>query len=958
MTQAASEPNTNPYVGPRTFTEKEGRFFFGRERETRDLTARIVSERLLLFYAQSGAGKSSLLNTRVIPKLRDEERFQVLPVGRVSGELPEGVEEVDNIYAFNLMASLDQSDEHPVRLARVTLTDFLTRLAREIGIDAEGQRVPRWIYRPEILVERPAGGAAQAATGPRFVLIIDQFEEIITSHPGRRRERKAFFRQLNQALLDDPSLWVVLTLREDYVAALDPYAPLLFNRLRTRFRMERLPVSGALVAVKGPAEQAGRPFEPEVAEELVDNLRRIQIGGAREGQGEGIALGDYVEPVHLQIVCRQLWQALPPGGRTIRAGDVQSFGDVDQALIGFYEVTLRTVVDDTGIGQSVLRAWFDGKLITPARTRDLVYRGESETGGLPNSAVEILSDAYLIRADVRGGDVWYQLAHDRLVEPVLDANRTWCETHLSPLQRQAAQWEEEEEGRRSGLLLRDEALVAAAEWAAANEPELTDVERRFLRACHKAQAAAEREQRQALRIRWLAVGATIFGILALIAMFYALGQTRRALTAATAEAEAKGTAVAEADARATEVVVREAAVGTAVAEADAHATAVVVRKTAQAEAVREAYFRAILVTKVSANVERALQAEAEAALAVTEEADARQLAEGLQATVSVLLEDLLSASASSTPVAPPLSTPIAVTPDRTATAAVAVQVATVQAVQRELARVQATQTAAAAVRMSTPTPTQLQSAKETAVAMQDMVFIRGGEFLMGSPQNQGQENERPQHLQDVNDFWLDRYEVTNAQYNECVKDGVCDHPHRNNGSPEVTSSSRADYFTSPTFDQFPVIFVNWDDALTYCKWLRKRLPTEAEWEWAAKGPENYRYPWGHEPEPSDSLANYNENLGDTSRVGKYAPTPLGLYDMAGNVWEWTSSLYTDYPYDPLDGREDPDAEGDRVLRGGSWVDGPDNLRTANRNHRSPRGSLEDSGGALANIGFRCAKSSQ
>ena len=123
MTQSPSHPTTNPYVGPRTFTEREGRFFFGREREARDLTARIVSERLVLFYAQSGAGKSSLLNARVIPRLRDDERFQALPVGRVSGELPAGVAQVDNIYVFNLMTSLDQSGEHPQRLAQVTLSD-------------------------------------------------------------------------------------------------------------------------------------------------------------------------------------------------------------------------------------------------------------------------------------------------------------------------------------------------------------------------------------------------------------------------------------------------------------------------------------------------------------------------------------------------------------------------------------------------------------------------------------------------------------------------------------------------------------------------------------------------------------------------------------------------------------------------------------------------------------------
>lgn len=209
MTPTPTEPTINPYVGPRTFTEKEERFFFGREREARDLTARIVSERLLLFYAQSGAGKSSLLYARIIPKLRDEERFQVLPVGRVSGELPAGVATVDNVYAFNLMTSLDQSDTQPERLASLALSDFLARLARETVVAADGQRSWRWVYKPEIVVEQPAADAAPR--GPRFVLLIDQFEEIITSHPGRWQEREAFFRQINDALLTDPNLWVVLT---------------------------------------------------------------------------------------------------------------------------------------------------------------------------------------------------------------------------------------------------------------------------------------------------------------------------------------------------------------------------------------------------------------------------------------------------------------------------------------------------------------------------------------------------------------------------------------------------------------------------------------------------------------------------------------------------------------------------------------------------------------------------
>jgi hypothetical protein len=122
----------NPYVGPRTFTRQEGDRYFGREREARDLFSLVVSERLVLFYAQSGAGKSSLINTRLAPQLQ-EAGFAVLPVGRVSGELPEGLSTVDNIFAFNLKLSLDQSENDPHNFASLPLTDFLAGLTSDDG---------------------------------------------------------------------------------------------------------------------------------------------------------------------------------------------------------------------------------------------------------------------------------------------------------------------------------------------------------------------------------------------------------------------------------------------------------------------------------------------------------------------------------------------------------------------------------------------------------------------------------------------------------------------------------------------------------------------------------------------------------------------------------------------------------------------------------------------------------
>ena len=137
------------------------------------------------------------------------------------------------------------------------------------------------------------------------MLIIDQFEELITGHPGRWTERAEFFRQLNRAMLDDPNLWAVLALREDYIAPIEPYAPLLADRMRARFYMERMGVDAALDAIRRPAGLGGRPFAAGAAEQLVEDLRQVRVPGQ-----ETTIPGQYVEPVQLQVVCYQLWERL------------------------------------------------------------------------------------------------------------------------------------------------------------------------------------------------------------------------------------------------------------------------------------------------------------------------------------------------------------------------------------------------------------------------------------------------------------------------------------------------------------------------------------------------------------------------------------------------------------------------------------------------------------------------
>ncbi len=278
---------TNPYIGPRTFTIEQKNLFFGREVEARHLLSLVISERLVLFYALSGAGKSSLINTRLVPQLQ-EAGFAVLPIGRVSGVLSKNILQVDNIFLFNLMLMIDPTCAEPSQFAHLTLTDFLAKLTSQDGVH----------YSYDATASPPPAGEA---TMP-CVLIIDQFEEIITAYPERWQERQNFFEQVNQAMQADPMLWLVLTLREDYVARLDPYSYILDHKLRARFYMERMGYQAALEAVKKPALEGGHPFAEGVAEKLVDNLRQIKV----QGQAHTVT-GEFIEPVQLQVVCYQLW---------------------------------------------------------------------------------------------------------------------------------------------------------------------------------------------------------------------------------------------------------------------------------------------------------------------------------------------------------------------------------------------------------------------------------------------------------------------------------------------------------------------------------------------------------------------------------------------------------------------------------------------------------------------------
>lgn len=508
MTTPQADPN--PYVGPKPF--ERGQTLFGRDRERRELRYLLTSERIVLLYSPSGAGKSSLVNAGLLPEM--EKRFSILGPVRVNLQPKPGVR---NRYVWSCIAELEKSEQAEER----SLLEYFEYRKHD--------RNP--------------------------LVIFDQFEEILRVDPTDIDQKKEFFKQLGELLLD-PSIWALFIIREDYLAPLDPYAKLLPTHLENRYRIDRLNRAEAENAIVLPTRTLNRKFAEGVVSTLVSNLAKVTVQNL-EGKLEEV-VGEYVEPVHLQVVCFDLWNQMDPQDLSIDPADV---GDVGQALSRYYAKAVLDASTKDIATERCIRQWFDEQLITSDGVRNQVRMEETRSGGLPNALVKKMTECYLVRREERGGIIWFELAHDRLVRPIRANNQDWFEQHLTKLQQRAAQWRRANEAE--GLLLLGDDLKLALDEAEERRKSntLTPAEEDFLLESSKVDGLRRREaamiserlerDRKAKRVllSLLAVMAVLLGfaIQQYLKVEQAVKEAKAAATKAESAEKTAGTAVAKYD---------------------------------------------------------------------------------------------------------------------------------------------------------------------------------------------------------------------------------------------------------------------------------------------------------------------------------------------------------------------------------------------------------------------------
>lgn len=904
-----------PYIGLNAFDNENQHLFYGRDQLISDLLNQVLVSRLITAIGPSGSGKSSVVLAGLLPRLKD-------------GALPGSA--IWNYYPVIVPGSAP-----------------LTALARLL--QPEDADTATWVLETTERLRDDHNYLTQlveSRSEEESVIIIDQFEETFTLCHDEQ-ERDAFLENLlNLARTREIRHIIILTMRVDYESYLTK-APLFHSLVEQgQVRVTAMNAAELHDAIEQPAAAIGLKFEDGLVDALV-----------REIIGEPAAL-----PL-LQFALLQLWDYRERNRVTWEA--YRRLGGVMEALATTADNIFTGLIPEEQITAKRILL----RLVRPSEglefTRRRVPRRSLYQSGEANDRVdrvlEKLIQSRLVRS-TKGRteeDDQIEVAHEALVRnwprlvEWLDDERVVLR-HRLRLTDHAEQWDSLD--RDDGALLRGALLEEALSY-----DDLNPLEQDFVQASQQALAQQEMEK-EAARQREL--------------------EQARALAA-----EQSRLARAEKQ-RAEEQRLRAEAQAIAAKRARNFNFALIAILILVI--IGAIVFNGFIQTRILAadNAQLAQQNALEATSAANDRIFAELTAEAAQETSTVQSEEAISARATATYDAEIQQTLVAgrqIEENISTSTAVAATATHNYDVAQSTARaatavaVRATPTSSNS-RLPTATPDLILNAQLNAIIRNEdnmpMQFITGGSYEMGIPGNLNtpdeDRDESPAHMVQVGDFRLDKYEVSVRQFADFLNQNPEGNRQACNGidcAKTLVDTRWTNLLNNfgvfeprPGSGNFPANWVSWEGANAYCEWVNARLPTEAEWEYVAKGLDGRIYPWGDSNPIQDINAVFGHQLQDVETA--FLPvdalhdgvSPFGVYGMAGGVTEWVEDWYNSEYYNQRNASPAPNLteSEDRVLRGGSWLDGPEDLRTTNRQHLPPDiGNVDDL--AYAGAGFRCAR---
>ena len=420
----------NPFIGPRPISKDEP--IFGRDEEINRLTHLLLAERIVLLYSPSGAGKSSLIHAGLLRSLTEEteDDFYLPPT-------------------IGLSITASSAAPGPSLFSEAVIRS-LERAGPANGSTGKIDSIEEYLR----------SHLKKSANGRCICLVFDQFEECVTFLPGQEAAKSAFFLDLARTLAD-PNVWALFAVREDFLAPIIDLGRVLPTRFKQAFRLDFLSKSRAQEVIQKTAHLGHYEFAAAALEQLVNDLAIVNVQGV-DGTFSSIP-GEYVEPLHLQVACRHIIQRLSEGTTKIEKwhlecptnGGPRPESSVDDALAAYYENELSKITENNKARERDLRFWIEENLFDASGIRIPIRQSVRLTQGLDNETIEKLYDSYLVRKERRLNATWYELAHDRLVQPIRLNNKEWFDQNLGLLGKSFREWTRRSRDSRYLLNARD-----------------------------------------------------------------------------------------------------------------------------------------------------------------------------------------------------------------------------------------------------------------------------------------------------------------------------------------------------------------------------------------------------------------------------------------------------------------------------------------------------------------------